>query len=348
LLVQDNINQPVFLFINSSGIPEARITQTFDEWHITFTDATNVTVATNGDQREYVPIGNSMAWDDGTLYIVSQDKTKIYRSVSGRPLDFVVNVKNTLSDGTTVPQFTQYGGGNADTTAYSVGVNNITCIRSMSAGGIFVSAGGACFSVIKNKTQNAPTQFGEYTFIRTFLFNAPCLSDRVIFDSLGDTKFISLTGVRSFNSIKQTHNEGQNTAFTAQIQNVFGDEETPIIQSESKSAAILFNDYELYAVNTIFGYAILKYDTINKCWTSVDLQQTDGKAIKKFTKIELSLRRLYALTEDDMLYELYIGPSMTTPSFRTIGVCANVIYENSVEAALILIQNTVETRQQQR
>ena len=97
-----------------------------------------------------------MAWSNGILYIVSQDFNTINRSVNGRPLDFVINVVNTLA--TNAP-YTQIPGGDATTTNYSVGVGGITCIRSLSTGGIFVSASGANFAVTLNQTPNAPTIF---------------------------------------------------------------------------------------------------------------------------------------------------------------------------------------------
>jgi len=322
LLVQDNINQPVFIFLDGNGIPTCRITQTFAQWSITFTSNSNAIVAANGDKREYVPIGNCMAWTDGILYIVSQDFSQIYRSVSGRPLDFMVNVSNLL---VTTP-WVQTGGGDASTTAYSVGVGGITCIRPLSTGGIFVSASGANFAVTLDKSNVAVKIFGEFTFDRAFLFASNCLSDRVIFDSIGDTRFIELTGIKSFNAIKQSTNEGNNSPFSATIHGAFGPDENPIIQDFTKTAAVLFNDYELYSVNTIFGPAIAKYDTLNNCWVGFDKQQTGGKAVKIFAKIELSILRLFAITEDDRLFTLYIGPETTTPYFRTGGICFSVLY----------------------
>lgn len=364
LLVQDNINQPQFIFLSNLGVPTVRTTQSFTQWSITFTDATNTVVALDSnnnslDNREYVPIGSSMSWVNGILFMTAQDGESILRSVSGRPLDFVINVTNILALNTTiqtwtytdittgqsvdvdVQPFTMSGGGcfdgsnvfhqggDAYTTSYSVGVGGIVCLRPLSTGGLFVAASNANFSVTLNTSQNAPTLFGEYTFLRTFLFNATCLSDRTIFDSIGDTRFISLTGVRSFNAIEQTENEGRNTPFTAQIMGAFGTEENPIIQDATATAAILYNDYELYAVNTIFGPAIVKYDTINGCWSSFDILQTGGKAIKMFAKIELTIQRLYAITTDDKLYTLYIGPDTDEPQFRSVGICANFLYANS-------------------
>jgi hypothetical protein len=326
LLVQDNINQPVFIFIELGGVPTARVTQTFKQWSIAFTDGTNTVVAPNGDNREYVPVGNVMAYVDGILYIASQDGNFIYRSVSGRPLDFVINVVNTLA--TNAP-YTMTGGGDATTTSYSVGVGPINCLRALSTGGVFVSAANACFSVTKNTTPNAPTMFGEYTFIRTFLFTSTCLSDRVIFDSIGDTRFIDLNGVRSFNAVEQLQNEGRNSPFTSTIQSIFGPDESPITQDPTATAAILYNNYELYSVNTILGPVIAKYDTLNNCWTSFDIQQTAGKAIKIFAKIELTILRLYAVTTDNKLYTLYLGPGVTSPSFRSVGVSANILWAGS-------------------
>lgn len=303
LLVQDNVNQPQFIYLDSLGYPAVRVTQTYDQWSITSTDL-----------REYVPIGNTMAWVDGILYIASQDGEAIYRSVSGRPLDFVVAVDENGDKE-----------GDATTTSYSVGVGGIRCLRQMSDGSLFVAASNANFLVSKNMTQNAPTLFGEYTFIRTFLFNATCLSDRVILDSLGDTRFIDLTGVRSFNAIKQTQNEGRNTPFTATIQAAFGQEKSKIIQDADYSAAIYYDNYEFYAVNTIFGPVIAVYDTLNQCWSSFDTDQTGGQRIKILAKIELTIQRLYAVTEDNKLYTLYIGPGISSPKFRPISASSLLV-----------------------
>lgn len=364
LLVQDNINQPQFIFLDLNGIPTCRVTQSFVQWFITYTDATNTVVATDLndvqlDFREYVPIGSSMTWEDGVLYVTAQDGESILRSVSGRPLDFVINITNILAANTTpqvweytdpfselsydvtVPAYTQSGGGAFDignvfhaggdvtTTSYSVGVGGITCLRPLSSGGIFVAASNANFAVTKNMSNNAPKIFGEYTFLRTFLFNSTCLSDRVIFDSIGDTRFISLTGVRSFNAIAQTNNEGRNVSFTATIAGAFGSEDDPIVQDATETAAILFNDYELYAVQTIFGPCLIKYDTLSQCWTSFDTTQVNGRAIKILGKIELTVRRLYAITDDDKLYSLYVGPDTEEAEFRSVGICANILYANS-------------------
>jgi len=297
LLVQDNINQPQFIFIDDSGIPTTRTTQTFAQWNIVF-DSDGVTVT--ADNREYVPIGNAMEWTNGVLYIVSQDFNFINRSVSGRPLDFVINVNTDGSKG-----------GDATTTNTSVGVGGISCIRATATGSLFVAASNSNFILALNQSNIAPLEFGEFTFTRQFLFNATLVNDRSIIDSLGDTRFIGITGIRSFNAVEQEQNEGRNSEFSAIVQAAFNG----IVQDFQFSAAILYDNYELYACTTIFGNAIVVYDTILSCWTSFDLGQVPTR-IKQLAKIELTIQRLYAIGEDDELYELYGGTEDATSYVR--------------------------------
>lgn len=305
LLVQDNINQPLFIYVDINGFIQVRTTQSYAEWNVDWAAYT-----IEKDKREYVPIGNAMKFVDGKLYIVAPDGGVILQSVSGRPLDFVINVD---TDG--------YKGGDAYSTAYSVGVGGITALHQLSDGSLYVAAGNANFIVAKNMTPNAITIFGEYTFIRKFLFNSTCLDDRCIVDSLGDTRFIDLGGIRSFNAIQQLQNEGRNSVFSVTLNGALGD----IRQTAGASAAILYDNYELYAIQTIFGNVIAVYDSINEIWVGFDTNQVGGKRVKQFAKIELDIQRLYAITEDDQLYTLYIGPSFDTASVRPVSVCANVL-----------------------
>jgi len=163
LLVQDNINQPRFIYLGDNGFPVVRITQTYEEWSAEYGTGDQYGVLLT-DNREYVPIGSTMAWADSILYIASQDGNTIYRSVSGRPLDFVVNIN---IDGTK--------GGDATTTSYSVGVGGITCLRPNNDGSLFVAAGNSNFVVQKNMSNIALTMFVDFFFIRRFLFEATCL-----------------------------------------------------------------------------------------------------------------------------------------------------------------------------
>lgn len=300
LLVQDGSSQPVFLYVDSNGYVQSRVTQNYQQWSATYN---NSGVLTN-DQREYVPVGTFMEFYNGILFIVGTDYTSLYRSVSGRPLDFVVNVN---TDGT--------AGGDATTTSYSIGVGGITALRAMQGDALFVAAGGGTFLVTLNQTPGAPTIFGEYTFNRQVLFTSSCISERGIIDisgppnsptsSSGDTVFIAAEGLRSFNAVEQQQNEGRNSVFSSTAQSLF----TGITQVAPNCSAVTYDNYAIFSVLTTSGYALVLYDTINSCYTSVDYSSLSGAAAKQFASITVGALALYAITSDDKVVQLYSGIS---------------------------------------
>lgn len=301
VLVQDGINQARFLFINPSTlVVNCRVTQKYSEWSYDSTGA--------DDRREYVPIGTQMAWVDSILWILSTDRVTMFRSVSGRPLDFVINVDTNGNKG-----------GDANTTAYNVGVPNITCMKSLNNGTLFVSAGGAVsYAVSINRNPGAPTLWGEPTFIRQFLFGAACTNDYSIIELLGDTAFVDIEGLRSFNAVLQTQNEGRNSVFSLKVAPLF----RGIKQTASTTAAIVFDNYALFGVNTIYGYVIIVYDTLNQCFVSIDTQL--NTYVKQFAKIETNTVELYCIGGDDKVYKLYSGSEFAISTVRTQSWCSAV------------------------
>ena len=171
-----------------------------------------------------------------------------------------------------------------------------------------------------NTTQDSPKLFGEYTFLREFLFTASCISDRgIVPDINGDTGFIDLTGLRSFNSILQTENEGRNTPFSKDVSSLF----FGIIQSGNTVAAAKFDDYAFFAVNTVYGYVLIVYDTINNIYASVDIKQGDTDVgIKQLVNISTEQTALFGLTVDDKVVQLYKGPSTDEATVRFMSVCS--------------------------
>ena len=312
ILVQDGINQAQFIYIANSTIV-CRTTQTYAQWSFPLDPST--LQLTGPDDREYVPVGTFMEWYNGILFIVDPNFTYIYRSVSGRPLDFVVNV-----------DINGQAGGDATTTSYSVGISGISAIRAMPGNTLFVAAGGgACFSITLNQTPNAPTEFGEYTFNRAVLFNSNCITERGIIDVLGDSVFIDSNGLRSFNAVEQQLNEGRNSVFSATVQGLF----TGVFQSTTLNsttgtgwcAAINFDNYAIFSVNTVFGYALVVYDTINSVYQDIDTLQLGNHAAKQFAAITVSALQLYAITDDDRVVQLYSSTSADTATIRLGAVC---------------------------
>lgn len=310
LLVQDGKNQPQFIYLDPNGNVQCRTTQTYAEWSFPLDPIT--LQLTGPDKREYVPVGTFMEWFDGILYIVDVNYNFINRSVSGRSLDFVVNVD----------EFGQKGG-DATTTNFSVGVSGITAMRQMPNNSLFIAAGGlARFYVTLDKSNVANKVFGEWTFVITPLLNASCITDRGIIDIVNDTLSISSNGLRSFGAIDEQKNEGRNSIFSLSIQSLF----TDIFQSARVNtnspngwcSAITFDDYAIFSVKTIYGYSLVVYDTINKCYVSIDSTQVGDHAVKQFAAITIGELSLYAITDDDKLYQLFGAETYETATVRTM------------------------------
>jgi len=324
ILVQDGTTQPYFIFINSAGQFVCRVTQNYEQWSLPV-DANGI--PTGQDNREYVPIGTYMAYFNGILFVVDSTFTYLLRSVSGRPLDFVINVDENGQKA-----------GDATTTSYSVGVSGISCVRVTPGNALFVSASGANFLITLNQTPNAPTIFGEYTFNRQNLFTSDCVTDRGIIDisgginnpNSGDTVFIDSTGIRSFNAIQTLENEGRNSIFSSFIQSLFTlNPTTNIVQTAMVAttdpvgwcSAVNYNDYAIFSVNTVFGYVLVVYDTINGNWQSLDITQLGNHAAKQFASITTPELALYAITDDDRVVQLYCADTDDTATIRLGALC---------------------------
>ena len=315
ILFQDGVNQPQFMFFNSAGALIARTTQNYSEWDYPLNPAT--LVLEGADKREYVPVGTYMKWYNGVLFIVDNYFRYLYRSVSGRPLDFVVNIDKEGQ-----------AGGDATTTSYSVGVENITALENVIGDSLFVAAGqSACFGVSFNQSNVAPKVFGEWTFNRVPLFNANCVSDLGIINILDDNVFIDADGIRSFKAVKELGNDGNNSVFSKSIQGLF----TGITQKATVTgdgtdfvAAVVFDNYGVFSVKTIFGYVLVIYDIINKCWVSIDDNQTGGSAVKQFAVTGSDTLQLFAITASNELYCLYSHPTNhDVASVRLGAVCSD-------------------------
>ena len=330
LLVQDGVNQPQFIYLDTNGNVQCRVTQQYEQWNYDPTGA--------NDSREYVPVGTYMEWFNGILFIVDQQFNYIYRSVSGRPLDFMVNIDSSGDPG-----------GRANTTSYSVGVGGITAIRATPGNSLFVAAGGSSnYEITLDQSNVAVKIFGEWTFNRQFLFNANCVTDRGIIDVLGDTVFIASTGLRSFNAIKQQKNEGRNSVFSANVQSLFNS----IVQSSKINAnspdgwcsAINYDDYAIFSVNTTLGYVLVIYDTLNNCFVSLDVDQVGNHGVKQFAAIATSNIALYAITDDDRVVQLFADTANTdTATVRLAAMCnQNPEVELKVTSVRAILTNITE------
>tara|TARA_R110000824_G_scaffold88532_1_gene217562 strand:+ start:516 stop:2903 length:2388 start_codon:yes stop_codon:yes gene_type:complete len=214
--------------------------------------------------REYVPIGKQMAFHGGKLYVASADGTKLYHSVSGRPLDFMVPVNE---DGGKIHDAEAIGG--VEAVAYTISNDPITCLKSLNTEELFVGAFNSSYSV---KPDTVNTIFGEPTFTKKFLFSTGPVNQNAVVDLLGDTAFIDRHGIRSFNAVQQAETLARDIIFSLPISDVFKD----VAQDGSFQCATVHDGYALFHVLTNLPeqYLTVVYDMATKKFVSLDRQES--------------------------------------------------------------------------
>jgi hypothetical protein len=283
VVVQDGVSDPPYFIQITNGIVNGRRLNNYDQW--------------TKDNREYVPRGKQMAYMNGILIVVAPDGKSFYRSVSGRPLDFVVNITKEGDKG-----------GDAETTSYAVSGNEITAVMPMSSGDLLVGTLDGCYPVEFNYDF---TIFQEPTFLNRRRFDAGLINQFSFIETLGDYNFIDQDGIRSFNAVSQLNYEGRNSVFSLKITNILN-----VQQSLKHSAAFVFDNYAFFSAQTNFGHAVLVYDTLRQVWVSIDFYGTQGE-IKQFAATKLNIQpTLYAITETHV-YQLFSGDEYLPATLHT-------------------------------
>ena len=321
IVVQDGINQPNLIVLNSGNLSSAitvRKCQTYAEWTVGNAGG----VGGSGNYQEYVPIGKQMMYFGGKLYIISSDVdgnfTQILHSVTGRPLDFMIPIeedgdKMTAADSDGNGDISPYEARDpirmyrtgAHMVSYSVSYEPITCIAPLNTDSFFVSTRTASYAVTPDYTR---TLFAEPTFTKKYLFGASVVNQFSFVDTQGDFAFIDAEGLRSFNAVQQLRNEGRNSAFSLKVAKLFENK----LQDVKASAAITFDNYAFFAVDTVFGYGVLVYDITLQKFVSFDSitldDDTTCASIVQFTKIEsATAHELYAVTRDGKFIKMWGG-----------------------------------------
>lgn len=266
LIVQDGINQPFLIFPDGT----TRAAKTYALWDVA--------------DREYVPVGKQMVYFNGILFIVSTDGKKIYRSVSGRPLDFVVAINsaaNKVAD--------------ADVTSFAVDANEIKLLTQLNASSLLIITAYAAYSVVLDFDS---LLYGEPTFSQTLLFTAGITNQFSFADILGDFAFIDKEGLRSFNAVLQLTYEGNNGVFSLSVAELFNG----ILQTNPCVGS--FDNYTYFAVRTIYSAnTILVYDNIQKVFVSLDI--LTPQPVKMFASTYTASRQRFFAATSRKVYELY-------------------------------------------
>lgn len=291
LVCQDGQIRPRLVF----SVGSSRPAHTEDEWK-------NDELAEE-DTREYVPIGLQMLYHDSILYTVSPDGKRLLRSVTGRPLDYVVAIDQ---DGNKLPKLTT-GVEEAERLHYAIDGNPITCIRAIPSPQPTDSTLGPPFYVGTLKSSWAvfpdfsETLFNEPTFTKVPLFPTGPLNQESMNEVLGDTSFIAQHGPSSFQSVQTLANEGINGPFYDSIYKLF----EGVVQDIT--ASFTFDNYGLYAVNTVYGYGILVYDTQRQKFVALDLYPEVSGGILQFAEIKVGGRRRLFFITTSQIFEAFAG-----------------------------------------
>lgn len=265
--------------------------------------------------RVYVPVGRNMAYMDGILYVVSLDRKRIYRSVTGRPLDFMVEIKPDGNKPDTNP--------GANSTAFTVSGGDIISIKALASNQLLVATKRETFIVTPNYTR---TIFGEPTFNKEKAFDLGVVSQDAIADLLSDTAIITMQGIRTFNSILQLRNQGNNAPISKLIEHMLaGVNQFDTLASglTARPCCAFFDNYVFFSVNTIDGYLVLVFDTLTQKWTSIDdyFDETT-KQIRYFSVHETATGlTLWAMLDDGKIYQLFASTEYFDSVLYTRAIC---------------------------
>lgn len=317
LLVQDGINRPWVIYWENEKFV-ARKALDVDEW--------------TKENPEFVPLGCMMTYMNGITFIVAPNRKYIYRSVSGRPLDFMVAIQ---ADG---EESTMYEPGGVDTVlpmALTVGYDDITCLRPLNNGDLFVATTDDCFAI----TLNYDIQmFGEPLYTLKKLFSTGVVNDESFIDILGDYGFITYNGIRSFNAVLQDTSEGRNDVFTLKVDKLFRG------VTQDVCCAGYWDDYALFSFTSYYGGpGILIYDALTKVHNCVYRSSSIEGIIKQFGISKIINKRIFAITDDDV-YELF---NNTTPEVTQVSTRSFAYDDPRLEHKIqclktIFVQNSTE------
>lgn len=282
IVVQDGQNQPwIIIFDEFTGSFTARETKTYADWSNTSSVA---------DDREYVPIGRQMMLLNGILFMESRDKKRLYRSVSNRPLDFMVNVDTNGNK-----QASENNGG-AASVSIAFDFDDITCIKPLNIPDSFIYGTAKQVRVITLDYVN--TIFGEPNFSVSAMIEAGIVNQDSFADILGDYAFVDEEGVVSFNAVHQLKYEGRNSIFSKLLSELL------VGKKQRAPRVIEYDNYVLFNLETTLGNLVAAYDTVLQRWVAIDI--TNVVDIIQFaTTKTASATYLYALTYGGKLFRMY-------------------------------------------
>lgn len=318
LIVQDGENQPWIIQYNEITHEfRARETKKYADWKGTSESYVD---------REYVPIGTLMFYLNAKLFIVSRDKKKIYQSVTGRPLDFVISVDSSGNKLATENQ------GGADALSFAFDFNDITCVKTLNVKDSFLYATKDNIRLVECDYEN--TLFGEPRYREASKIEAGVVNNDSFIEVLGDYAFIDDEGVKSFNAVKQLNDEGRNSYFSLNVAKLVNK------IKQYRTNCTTFDNYAIFNMDSSIGNIMFIYDMLLQKWSSLDI--TKCIFVKDYVHIKTTTTsKLYAVTNTDEVYQLFKGPNTETAYYETKAYTSdNISSEHKTQYVRLFFSNS--------
>lgn len=321
LICQDGINQPWVIFYDAAtNTARARVTHNYIQW--------NNDPNAGSDLREYVPIGTLMYyWSNaGILIILASDGITLYRSVSGRAMDFMIQVDTNGNKAATEDL------GGADTTSISCGSQQVNLIDLLDSSHLMVTTNLTTYAVSIDST--LPTIYGEPQFDTPVYANIGGVNQFSSADNLGDKVIIDFEGIKSTNGVLNFKFVGRNDPFSLMISKLILDPISTKPIRQDICAVINFDNYIIASLKTRMGYALVVYDNLKAaenastaglvigvppargCWVSIDI--TEAIQIKQFAVTNDDEQSyLFAITAEDKVFQLFGSTLSAVAQLRT-------------------------------
>lgn len=292
ILVQDGVNQPwIIIWDEVNNFFYARVTKNWNEW-------SNDTAL----DREYVPIGNRMFIQSQILFIEARDGKSVYRSITGRPLDFMINVDTNGNKATSESI------GGAASVSFAFDFDNITCLAAINTPDSFIYGTASVLRVIV--FDNVNLIFGEPRFSVSSKIEAGVVNQDSIVDVLSDLAFVDFEAITSFDAVKQLKFEGKNTIFSLMLAGLLKD------VKQTSPCCIAFDNFGLFNINTIWGRLTAVFDMLQQKWVSLDITEL-GYITQYCIVVTPSQTKLYAINNQDELFLVYGDAERNTGQIMT-------------------------------
>ena len=326
-LAMDGKTQPVFIEPTLGGVIGRRA-QDYDQWTLDYNDQRQLIYGTT---QEYVPIGRFPFVINRKTYMMGFDiagrLTLMFSSVSGRPLDFVINIDaqgNKSGDATTVAESFAYD----EVRALFPGMTTV--------GGLILCTDSATF-VISPNTQPQDLMFAEPTYTSTYVFESGAVNNRSFVEVNGAATFIGPKGIQRFDTVAQIGTESNNVPFAREIAQFLSP------RPQSRTCAIKFDDYAFYAVDTIYGPGVAVYDMTNESWASIDLYHGMGKIVQFARTFIPGSRRLFAITDRNEIWELFASQEFEVPRMYIGDIASgDAAVAQQVSSVALLFSRTIQ------